>query len=398
MATDCIEPTYLPASYKGVPFNVESSSDEFGRRGDLYEFPLSEETAYQDMGRKARRFRIEGYLIGGQQVALTNAMSRVAESPQPGVLIHPMFGSQLVACVTLTTQAEYRRDKRRTKLSFDFIEAKASMAPFMIGAALSSLMSSGSNAVDVSKQSATWDPTPQSTALATDVSTNLATQVDPATDEASFDAADKLRAGVAFDAPRDSGGLRAVPVVPLSFTGGVVYPTFSAAADPIDAGTATVRRIHADALKRLREYNRYVVNRMEATPSAEALILTTRLSLIRDYALVAAQTTYQTIRDALSDLDFVVAVYDDEESAATQRCDDPLIAAIRAARASASYVILANNIRLPGVVSRSVDGVWPSLVAAQKFYGDGKRYTDVEAYNPQMSPFFIGRDVVAPAA
>src|SRR5262245_9255525 len=114
-AIDCALPQYLQASFKGVPFNVESSDDEFGRRGDLYEYPLSEQTAYKDLGRKARKFKVEGYLIGGNQVAQTAAIAAVAESPEPGMLVHPMYGAQLVACVTLTTKAEYRKDRRRTK-------------------------------------------------------------------------------------------------------------------------------------------------------------------------------------------------------------------------------------------------------------------------------------------
>ena len=46
-------------------------------------------------------------------------------------------------------------------------------------------------------------------------------------------------------------------------------------------GTATVRRLHTDALRRLREFNEFVVNRTEARPSVESLVLTTRLAMIR---------------------------------------------------------------------------------------------------------------------
>jgi prophage DNA circulation protein len=73
--TDCIAPVYLDASWKGVPFFVENSADEFGRRGDLYEYPLSDDIGYKDLGRKARRFKVEGYLIGTDQVGLTQEMA-----------------------------------------------------------------------------------------------------------------------------------------------------------------------------------------------------------------------------------------------------------------------------------------------------------------------------------
>ena len=413
MATDCGVPTYLPASFKGMPFNVETSSDEFGRRGDLYEYPLSEETGFKDLGRKARRFRVQGYLVGASQVAQTVAMATVAQSPEPGILIHPMFGPQLVSCVTLTTSADYRKDIRRTKLSFEFLEANPSMAPYLVGAAISALFSVANAAVSASKSSATWVPTISTIATTRAISSNLAAQVAPARDEASFDAISRLEKAepiTTFSVETDeAAALRTLPgrlpsalALPAADIALAVpvnpYPTFADAADPIDEGTRTVARLHADALKRLRDFNRFVVSQSDGTPSVESLIVLSRLALIRDYAWKAAQTVYATMGEGLADLDFIMAVYDDEEVAATARCDDALVSTIRAARALAASTILSRTVGLPAVIEVSVDGIWPSLVVAQKLYGDGKRYSEVEAYNAHMVPFFIGRDVVASMA
>ena len=411
MATDCGVPTYLPASFKGMPFNVESSSDEFGRRGDLYEYPLSEETGYKDLGRKARRFRVQGYLVGASQVAQTVAMATVAQSPEPGILIHPMYGPQLVSCVTLTTTADYKKDIRRTKLSFEFIEANPSMAPYIVGAAISALFSIAGAAVSASKSSAVWVPTVQTIATTRAISNNLAAQIEPAVDEQSFDAVSRLEKAdpiTTFGAEPVQPAQQLVRNLPgrlptaraaaadISFAVPTnPYPTFADAADPIDEGTRTVVRLHADALKRLRDFNRFVVSQSDGTPSVEALIVTARLALIRDYAWKSAQTNYPTMGAGLADLDFIMAVYDDEEVEATARCDDALVSTIRAARAAAASTILDATFGLPGVVEANVDGIWPSLVVAQKLFADGKRYSEVEAYNPAMPPFFIGRDVVA---
>jgi hypothetical protein len=125
--------------------------------------------------------------------------------------------------------------------------------------------------------------------------------------------------------------------------------------------------------------------------------MSTRLALIRDYSIVSAQTEYETIKGALDDLDFIMSVYDDEENYATFRCDDVLVNAIRKARADASSSILAANITLPGIAEVETDGMWPSLVVSHKYYRDGRRYQTVENYNPQMSPFWMGRSVMTPA-
>ena len=37
------------------------------------------------------------------------------------------------------------------------------------------------------------------------------------------------------------------------------------------------------------------------------------------------------------------------------------------------------------------------LVVAQKLYADGRRFEQIESYNPTMPPFWMGRSVVAPA-
>lgn len=408
---DCLIPVYLSASWKGMPFNVEASSDEFGRRGQVYEYPLGENTGYKDLGRKARRFTVEGYLIGGDQVGLSNAMAMAAESPQPGILIHPMFGPQLVACVTLTLSADYKTDVRRTKLSFDFVEAMPSMAPYIVGAAISALFAAGSGAVNASTLQATWVPGDEARAAATRVSVDLARNISPATDEDSFDAISMLQRGLQSDmiymplviTPLTEGV--ATPMIPTEVVA-PVYPTFDSVVAPMDNGTATIRRIHENALPRLRSWNAAVVaeaknaavSTPEASPSIESMAVTARLAMIRDFALVAAQSTYATVRDALVDLDFVMAVYDEEEIIATKRCDDVLVTAIRRARASAAQTILAQNIRLPGISQSAVDGLWPSLVVSHKLYSDGQRYAEVESYNPHMSPFFVGRTVVAPSS
>jgi len=376
---DCGNPVYLDASWKGMPFFVDSSGDKFGRRGQSYEYPLGEIVGYKDLGRKARKFSVEGYLIGADQVAQSNAMAMLAESPEPGMLIHPMYGPQLVACIELESKADYHKEARVTRLTFDFVEAMPSLAPYSAGVAVSTVFSSGMGAVGASQQTATWTPASNDVAVASALSVALALRIAPASDEASYDAIDRLNWN--DDSTETASS------------------TFAGVTDPITAGTATVRRVQLDAAARLRAWNSDVVAAQAgASPSTESLIVTARLALINDFALVAAQTSYKTIKDAITDLDFVMAVYDEEEQIAGRNGDDVLVSAIRTARANAAQAILSRNIRLPGIASTNVDGLWPSLVVAQKLYFDGRRYGDVESYNPQMNPYFIGREAVAPAA
>jgi prophage DNA circulation protein len=415
-APGCVVPTYNDASWKGVPFLCETTDDEFGRRGDQYEYPLSEDTGYKDLGRKIRRFHVTGYLIGSDQVEQSNRMARAAESPQPGTLMHPMFGGQQVACVTLKIAADYRRDIKRTKLDFDFVEANASMAPYKLGSSVTNMYTSGTAAIDAVSLRAIWQPNVNAVEAARAIDLNLAGLVAPASDEESFDVISVLE-GRAMPLPSvtiETLQARQPITIPSPFafaqtpdnstatfevTGTRAgYIHFDDVVAPIAEGTATIRRLHFDALKKLHGFNAFVVAQSDGTPSVESLIVAARLSLIRDYALTAAQTTYQTVSEAILALDFVMAVYDDEEQLASQTCYDVLTTAIRAARAEAARSILLKNIRLPGIVKREVHGQWPSVLVSHKLYADGRRLAQVEAYNAHMSPFWIGHEIIAPAS
>lgn len=373
MASDCINPVYLPASFKGVPFEVVSTSDTFGRRGAEYEYPTAEHTAFKDLGRKIRKYKVEGRIVSGLHGPLSAAMAKVAESPGPGLLVHPVFGPLTVSCSSLTVGLEYIEKKRYTKLEFEFIEANDSLAPFSIGAAISAIVSVVMLAVTISRRNVTWRNGPAVSAGSLAVSSALALQVLPVIEESSYDVVDRLRRGQ-----------RSVDV----------YDSFDRTLDPIIEGSAEIRLLHEDALTRLREFNRVVVEQVVQRPEIEALGVSSRLALVGDFALVSIQKPYETLTAAVEDLDFVMMVYDEEEAVASQKRDDVLVNAIASARAQATASILEQNIQLPGVVTFDAKGEWPSLVAAQNIYQDGSRFMELEAYNPTGAPFFMPRRVV----
>ena len=122
-----------------------------------------------------------------------------------------------------------------------------------------------------------------------------------------------------------------------------------------------------------------------------------RAERAREMAVAMTMRDYPTVKAALDDLDLIMAIYDEEEEEATRRCDDVLVAAISSARAMAAEVILARNIRKPGITEFPVDGLWPSLVVAHKLYANGQRYQEVEDYNPTMLNWWMGRYVIAPS-
>lgn len=439
MADDCINPVYFPSSFKGVPFEAVSSADDFGRRGVEYEYPTAEHVNYTDLGRKIRKYKLEGRIVSGLHGPLSNAMVAAVESPGPGILLHPIFGPVQVSCSTLTVGVEYIDKKRYTKLEFEFIEAPTSAGgPLSIGGVLSDVMNAGLGAVGASILSATWGVAGVLGAVGSiagvvgaiggiagaiggiagvvgavtgitgivGAAASVLGVVNAVAGVAGL-ATSIISTGMAVSALAistslavrafvgdDEEGFDIVDVLNRGATNPTAYKTFRGTVDPIIMGTAYIRMNNMDALSVLRQFNTTVVDQVAANPEIESLGVTARLALVNDFALVSAQYTYQTIAQTVQDLDFVMMVYDEEEAVAASKGDDVLVRAISVARAKASAAILQNNIQLPGLVTYDVNGRWPSLVAAQIIYQDGERAGELENNNPKASPFFLPRNVV----
>lgn len=95
----------IGASFRGVPFFVEEADRSGGRRAKVHEFPLRDDPYVEDLGRKSRVFRINGYVIGGDYAQQKNRLLSVLEdSSGPGELFHPYYGKRRGICTSLTVR------------------------------------------------------------------------------------------------------------------------------------------------------------------------------------------------------------------------------------------------------------------------------------------------------
>jgi prophage DNA circulation protein len=114
-----------PASFRGVSFHVETVELAGGRRGVKHEYP-GKETAYtEDMGRKARSFPVEGYVIGDNYFTLRDALLKALEQPGSGELVHPYYGTRRVF-VSEYRVRESTREGGLASFSITFDETDAS--------------------------------------------------------------------------------------------------------------------------------------------------------------------------------------------------------------------------------------------------------------------------------
>lgn len=105
-----------PASFRGIPFEVEVNARGGGRRGFVYEFAKSDNSLDEDLGRRVRRINVSAYLIGADYDLAADALEAALESEGGGLLVLPTMGQQRMRCEA------YTRSERREAGGFATFE------------------------------------------------------------------------------------------------------------------------------------------------------------------------------------------------------------------------------------------------------------------------------------
>ncbi|TRO33867.1 hypothetical protein EQ845_16590 [Pseudomonas putida] len=109
------------ASFRGVPFWVDSDSVPVGRRTQLHEYPKRDQPLVEDMGRRTREYRFTGFIIGDDFISQRDRLLVALDTAGPGELVHPWFGR-----VTVTAgdcEVSHARDELgMVRLNLSFID------------------------------------------------------------------------------------------------------------------------------------------------------------------------------------------------------------------------------------------------------------------------------------
>lgn len=91
---------FRKAKFRDIEFFVSESEAEFGRRIVKHEYPNKNVPGSEDLGRKARSFTVEAYLVGENIDAEKVSLIEAIEADGPGILIHPYYGKRTVNCTS----------------------------------------------------------------------------------------------------------------------------------------------------------------------------------------------------------------------------------------------------------------------------------------------------------
>lgn len=80
------------ASFRGVPFWVDTDNVPVGRRTQVHEYPQRDQPYTEDMGRQTRKYRFSGFVVGDDCLSQRDRLLTALDKPGAGELVHPWFG------------------------------------------------------------------------------------------------------------------------------------------------------------------------------------------------------------------------------------------------------------------------------------------------------------------
>ncbi|CAP44774.1 DNA circularization protein [Bordetella petrii] len=83
----------LQGSYRGVPFYVERADTKGGRRWLIHEYPRRDKPYSEDMGRRAKEWRLQLFVAGDNYDRERDALIEAFDAPGAATLEHPYLGS-----------------------------------------------------------------------------------------------------------------------------------------------------------------------------------------------------------------------------------------------------------------------------------------------------------------
>jgi prophage DNA circulation protein len=116
-----------PASFRGAEFKVDTGARAAGRRGVTFEYPKRDIPSDEDMGRRARRWAVSGYVIGPDYDLTANDLEDALNTEGPGPIVHPTMGEMMVRCETYT-RSERKDQGGMATFEMTFVEVGDSAA------------------------------------------------------------------------------------------------------------------------------------------------------------------------------------------------------------------------------------------------------------------------------
>lgn len=389
------------ASFRGIPFEVESDAISDRVRITSHEVPRRRDPLNENLDLGAVEIEVEAYLVGEAWAAGVDALRAAMRNGEPGLLVLPLGGPRLVR--PKTCKRDFRRDRLgKTGFSLTFVEEGA-QEPAGSALSLANLVHVAIGALSTAAAglaAARIDPAAPTTLAEASAAAALAAPVEalesvrlstPSTGADAAGVALTVAASLAVSSSRSAPGRREIAAR--------AFEAASALAAGMDAGAAGLAFLPlADAPVPPRRDTGISAGARVAERHAEAGALLTRAAGLAALAEAFVARTFASRDDAVTALARIVAAADG--TAGPIGADDPsqcYRAVIALRDACVAYAHRAMTDLKPVVTVRGPRRM-PSLVWAWRLYGDAARGPELAARNAVSRPALMPEIFTALAA
>lgn len=384
-----------PASFRGEAFHVKGADSEVGRRTVLHEYPQRDEPFSEDMGRKARGFKVEAIVIGPDYFKARDALIEALEAKGSGVLVHPYYGRRTVTLASPARISESSDEGGMARFSLDFVEAGENVQPSArpdtqslvesaLGDARSSIAEDFASLFSV-------DGMPEFVELsALDVANDVMASLDAVRRgmipdlsiisdyvSASLGVSNSLGSLIRLPADLASGfiglfsGLSGIGRSPLA--------SFMALRSLFGYGRrgGNYGGIYSTYGTTLPSVPLTTPSRIQQAANQEALAALTRRAAVIEAAQASSAIRFDSYNQAAAVRDELAERLDIEAEAASE----PVYAALAALRVAVVRDITTRGADLARVSESSLPATLPALVASYRIYGDATRDADLVSRN-----------------
>lgn len=374
---------FRQAKFRNAEFFVPSAENSGGRRGAVHEFPKRDEPYVEDMGKKAKSFEIDAYVLGEDYFTARDALVEALDAPGAGKLVHPYLGTLDVFCTNYSFR-ETVTETRMARFTLSFVQSGSLKFPSTIIDTKADVALKKVTALDKIKSA--LSKVYNIASVPYSVSQNVLTTIDQGL--SVIDEAKKSVAALsAFR--RDIDNIRG-KIEQLAFDVTDLAQEFS---DAMTFGTNVEDEFSASA-ENSREQFREMRTMFSFEP-ADVLITNDPSVLFAEFmqqnAVVNALGLISIIEfDSLEEAsEFRKIVFDKVEQILLELDDDELYVALIDLQTAVSTDLDARARELPRLASLVLNASLPAIVVSHDIYGTIEEEQDILNRNKVAHPLFV---------
>jgi len=377
------------AKFREAAFFVETTERAGGRRTVRHDYPFRDAPFFEDLGRAVRTIPVEGHVVGPDYAAARDSLIAALEAPGPGRLDHPWYGPRTVVCTSFRVR-EASAEAGIVRFSMEFEESEPTPLPMITPAALEAVSASTETFVNcLNLRAARWAPKDYRYPTLLDSSIAAVKAASAALTAAMSPVVKGIQAAAAFKAATNLliSSVDSLVRKPLDVLGSAIAVVDSLTdIPPLPGVRAWLRafgfspgvRPPATTPARVQEGDLF-----------DLIGWLFRALFAAQAALAAAQAADA---GAFDSYDAAVATRDgvcDAVEALLDDADDDSFAALEQVRADLVRAVPGEASDLPRLVRYQPPITLPSLVLAQRLYGDATMEADLVARNGVNRPGFV---------